>query len=415
MDLLERLQTGAHFAGAAALLGYEWATTRAVYNPLSRRFQRDPYATYERLREEDPWHRSHLVGGWVVSRYRDVLGVLRDPRLSSDDRHFSRYRPDENEEPPMMLRLDGEDHARQRALVTKAFTPRAIERLRPRIEALVDELLASVAHEGRMDVIRDLAYPLPVTIIAELLGIPAEDRARFKHWSDEVVRGMGTAKPEDLRRSDTAASELKTYLSRIADARSRADGPDILSVLMRAENEGDRLSRPELLQNLILLLVAGNETTTNLIGNGMLALLRQPEQLELLRREPARMPAAVEELLRYDSPVQATSRMATKDLELGHAHVKKGQQLIVLLGAANRDPDAFPDAERLDVTRDARRHLAFGHGTHFCMGAALARLEGQIALSALVERFPAMKLATETPDWGDNLMLRGVRSLPVAF
>jgi cytochrome P450 len=313
-----------------------------------------------------------------------------------------------------MLRLDPPDHTRLRNLVSKAFTPRAVQRMRPVVEKYVDELLGRLDGRRDMELIADFAAPLPVSVIAEMLGVPVSDRERFRHWSDEAVRTLGDNTLADRRRAIAAMDELGEYLETIAEARRRAPREDLISELVRVEEAGDRLSRVELFATCVLLLVAGNETTTKLIGNSIVALLRNPQQLERLRREPERIPAALEELLRYDGPVQLTSRMVTEDRELRGHRLRRGQQLVLVLAAANRDPEQFEDPDRLDVTRADVRHLAFGHGLHFCLGAQLARLEGTLALEALVTRFPAMRLAGPI-QWGDNTVLRGPRSLPLAL
>jgi hypothetical protein len=408
---------------ARGIVAWERLRTGAALDPLAPDYAADPHPQYARLRERDPVHRSPLVGGWVLTRFRDVEAVLRDARFSADDRSWSRFEgirrrneragvwPKDGFE-PSLLRLDPPDHTRLRRLVTKAFTPRAIAALEPRIEKLVAELLDAVP-AGGFDVIRELAYPLPVTVIAELLGVPREDLARFKHWSDEVVRSIGVATLDDLRRARRASDELSGYLATIAEERRSEPRDDLLSALLRAEEAGDQLTRKEVLSTCLLLLVAGNETTTNLIGSGVLALLRHPDQHARLREDPALLPNAVEEMLRFDGPVQLTSRFPLEDVAWPGGRVfRKGQQVLLGIAAANRDPEANPHPERFDVTRAEVRHLAFGQGVHFCLGAALARLEARHAIGALVRRFPGLRLA-EAPVWGDNTILRGPRALPV--
>ena len=354
--------------------------------------------------------------------------MLRDPRFSSDERKQSNYEQmreraikqgiiDETDsETFSMLRVDPPDHTRLRSLVSRAFTPRTVESLRGRVECIVEQHLDAVADQGGMDVIASLAYPLPVIIIAELLGIPAEDHAKFKHWSDEAILGMGVSTDDDNRRARQAQRELRAYLEGIASVRRREPREDLLSAMLAAEQDGDRLTASELYETCELLLIAGHETTTNLIGNGLLALLQNPEQFETLRRDPSRIEHATEELLRYDSPVQATTRIVTEDTELGGKEIKAGQQLALLIGAANRDPEQFRDAERLDVTREDTKHAGFGHGIHFCLGAPLARIEAPTAFRAMIERFPDMKLdETITPRYKPNIILRGLEQLPVRF
>jgi cytochrome P450 len=418
------------YAGLRYLLARELLEAGAAFDPFDKRYLSDPYPLYRKLREKDPVHRSRLFDGVIMTRYEDVQGVLKDPRFSADDRNgpdYERQRraavtagvltEEEAAEPPSMLRLDPPDHTRLRSLVSRAFTPRAVESLRPRVEAIVDELLDRVADDGRMDVVRDLAYPLPVIVIAEMLGIPAEDRDQFKEWSDAVAAQLGFAQDfSRARRAQFASRELRAYLGEVVERRRRQPREDLISALIAAEQEGDKLSSQEVFATAELLLIAGNETTTNLIGNGLLALLKHPDQMELLRREPDLMPNAVEELLRYDSPVQATSRLPLEDLDWRGERLGRGQQVMLVLGAANRDPEQFPDPDRLDITRKDVRHLSFGHGIHFCLGAPLARLEAPIALNALLQRFPGLRLSpTAKPRWGTNFILHGLESLPVEF
>ena len=412
---------------ANALLAWERVRTGLTYNPLDRSLYDDPYTIYRRLRESDPVHRSWLMDGYVFTRYQDVLEVLHDARFSADERNHpnfekflnrARKRGDlgaEEQFTPSMLRIDPPDHTRLRRLVSKAFTPSAIARLEPKIRALVKEMLDEVAPKGRMDVIEDIGIPLPVIMIAELIGVPREDRDRFRHWSSEAVRSIGFSTVEDEQASRKAGEELRAYFETIAEQRRREPRDDLMSGLLAAEEEGDRLSSDEVYATLELLLIAGNETTTNLIGNGMLALLSHPEQYERLHRDPSLLDSALEELLRYDPPVQATSRIALEDVEIDGLTVRKGQNVIVVMGAANRDPEIFPEPDSLDLGRSGNNHLAFGHGVHFCLGSHLARLEARYAIGALVERFPNMKLEIEAPEFKRNLILRGMVSLPVRF
>jgi cytochrome P450 len=411
---------------ANAMIGYERMRTGVTFNPLDKRYFSNPYPLYRRLRERDPVHRSWIFGGWVATRYEDVLSVLHDGRFSSDERNASGFEKEVermkkaglwNEEgvATSLLRSDPPDHTRLRKLVSKAFTPRAVQHLEPQIEKIVEEHLDAVARSGEMDVIRDIAYPLPVLIIATMIGVPKEDQERFKHWSNEVVRSIAFSTRSDERRAVRASRELHAYFHEIAEIRRREPREDLLSGLLAAEDEGDRLTNAEVFSTLELLLVAGNETTTNLIGNGTLALLRNPEQLELLQADPERIRPAIEELVRYDGPVQATARIAMEDLELGGRPIERGQNVFILLGAANRDPERFADPDRLDILRPDNQHLGFGHGVHFCLGANLARLEARHALGALVRRFPNMKLATNAPTWRRNLILHGMEALPVRF
>jgi cytochrome P450 len=428
MSASARLQQAIQDVAVRAILAVERVQTGVTFYPAGERFFTDPYVMYRHLRENDPIHRSRLINGWVMTRYADVTAVLRDARYSADERNQSNYEKmraravkqgvmDADESyGGSMLRVDPPDHTRLRTLVSRAFTPRIVEGLRGRVEAIVEQHLDAVADQGGMDVIAALAYPLPVIIIAEMLGIPAEDHGRFKHWSDEMLRGMGISTDDDVRRSRRAQRELRAYFEGVASARRAEPREDLLSALLAVEDENGGLSTDELYETCALLLVAGHETTTNLIGNGLLALLRHPEQFDVLRREPCRAERAVEELLRYDSPVQATTRIVPEDIQFDGHVFRKGQQVALILGAANRDPGQFPEPDRLDVTREDARHAAFGHGIHFCLGSPLARLEAPIAFRAMIERFPNMRLdETMTPRWKDNLILRGLQQLPVRF
>ena len=427
MGVRAGIQKAVEFTATRGLMGYERLTSGVVWDPLSSAATSDPYPMYARLRERDPVHRSRLTRGPVLSRYEDVSMVLKDPRFSSDERRLPNFAKmlakmvkqgvisKDEPQSPMMLRTDPPDHTRLRTLVNKAFTPGAIRALMPRVDEIVAEHVERLAPRGEMDLIADFAGSIPVIVIAEMIGIPIEDRARFRHWSDEIVRNLGISGLEDERASARAGRELRAYFESIAEERRQNPQDDLLSALLQAEEQGDRLSWDEVVGTLILLLLAGNETTTNLIGNGMLALLRNPDQLEALRGDPELTDNAVEELLRYDSPVQATSRISLEDLEIRGTKIPALTELIVLIGSANRDPDQFSDPDVLDIRRSEIRHLAFGFGIHFCLGSNLARYEGRTAIRALVDHFPGMKLATDHVEWRRNPILRAARRLPVRW
>jgi cytochrome P450 len=316
-----------------------------------------------------------------------------------------------------MLFRDPPDHTRLRGLVNKAFTPRVVERLRPRIETVVDGLLGARTDEGGMDLIRDLATPLPILVIAELLGIPVEDYKELKRWSDDLALMLdGSIAAQVAPRAVTSACEFVDYLRGVMGQRRARPQDDLLSELLAVQEKDDALTEDEILGTSVLLLGAGHETTTNLIGNGVLALLQNPGELARLRREPGCLANAVEECLRFDSPVQATSRVLPEDLEVGGRRIPKGEEIVLLLGAANRDPGVFPDPDRFDVGREqARQHLSFGHGIHFCLGANLARAEAQVALAGLLRRFPTLSLAHEALEWRPGFLFRGVERLPLRF
>jgi cytochrome P450 len=395
-------------------------------------FKANPYPFYARLRTEAPVWRVTLGDrrtAWLVTRYEDVARVLKDDTFAKDK--LNAMDPEQRAKTPWvpgfleplernMLDLDDPDHARLRALVSKAFTPRIIERLRGRIEALCEELLDAMERErkreGGTDLVAGYALPLPATVIAELLGVPAEDHARFHRWSNRLV---SVSSGRDMLRALPAALSFVRYLRNLVERRRADPEDDLITALIRAEEAGDRLSEDELLAMAFLLLVAGHETTVNLIASGTLALLEHPEQTERLRRAPSLTKTAVEELLRYASPVEmATERYAREDAEIGGRRIPRGELVLAVLGSANRDERHFEDPDVLDLARDPNRHLAFGRGgVHHCLGAPLARMEGHIALSALLRRFPGARLAM-APDilrWRRGLFLRGLEKLPLVL
>lgn len=395
------------------------ATSELLFNPFDPGFIADPYPAYARLREEDPVHRSPM-GFWVLSRYDDVVGLLRDPRFGRGgfDQLFQARFGEAGFDMSMLFR-DPPDHTRLRALVSKAFTPRVVEQMRGHIQEIVDGLLDRVQGAGRMDVIADLAYPLPVTVICEMLGVPTGERDRFRAWSLDIARSLDAIAlptgPEVIERGRAARHALADYFRVLIAERRAAPRPDLLSDLIAAEEQGDRLSEGELMSTLILLLVAGHETTVNLVGNGTLALLRHPAELGRLRADPGLVESAVEELLRYDGPVQRTGRIAAADVDIAGTAIPAGALVTGLIGSANRDPAHFADPDRLDVGRTDNRHLAFGWGIHFCLGAPLARLEGQLAFGTLLRRLPDLALDTTEPRWRVGSVLRGLEALPVRF
>jgi pimeloyl-[acyl-carrier protein] synthase len=397
-------------------------TDEVVFNPFAPEFHEDPYPAYRLLRERDPVHQMPM-GAWVLTRYDDVAAALRDSRLgrAGSEVMLAAVYGAGNEDipmPPSMLFRDPPDHTRLRSLVSRAFTPRVVEGLRARIGEIVDHLLDRAQERGRMDVIADLAYPLPVTVISEMLGVDPGDHEAIKQWSADIARGLDAlvmpSDPDLVQRASRGRRELGEYFRRLIPERRRQPRQDLLTLLIAAEEQGDRLTEGELLSTCVLLYVAGHETTVNLIGNGLYALLRHPAELGRLRVQPDLLPAAVEELLRYDAPVQRTVRIAHEDVELGGRHIDKGSLIVPVMGAANRDPAHFPDPDRLDIGRRENRHVAFGYGIHFCLGAPLARLEGQIVLAHLLRRFPQLALLTERPPWRRSFTLRGLQALPVS-
>ena len=406
------------------------AATRK-YDLYSDRFRAETYATFAQMRAEDPVFCQPGIDGetmiWFVTRHEDVVAVLldderfvRDPSLAltaEDLEAFSTGLPesfafiDQH-----MLNRDGEDHRRLRRLVTKAFTPRMVEELRPRIQEIADELIDTVEARGEMDLVEECAFPLPITVIAELLGIPVADRDRFRQWSNAIVTpALG---PEALAEFGELMSGFVAYLYELFERRRANPGEDLVSALLQVRDGGDTLSEQELFSMVVLLIVAGHETTVNLIGNAVLALLEHPDQLAELRRDPAQMPGAIEEFLRYDGPVERTlNRWAATDVELGGQTIRRGDIVIAILGSADRDPDRFPDPDRLDITREDTKHIAFGRGSHYCLGAPLARLEGEVALTTLLRRLPNLRLAVTSEEltWRPVPLFRSLASLPVAW
>jgi pimeloyl-[acyl-carrier protein] synthase len=390
------------------------------FNPLDERFRRDPYPFYDRYRAEDPIHWAgapdHEGSGiWFLFRYMDVMAALRTPNLIRD-RQIQPPDPLGAALANWMLFRNPPDHTRLRALVNKAFTRQMAERLQPAIQETADFLLDQVQADGQMDLMPHYASPLPLITIAELLGIPRSDRERLRNWTMDLTRGIDVGPtPEALERATQSTLELIEYLRTIVGQRRGDRKDDLISALIAAEEGGDELSEDELLSMCVLLLGAGHETTINLIGNGTLALMRHPDQWTRLRDDPACTEGAVEELLRYDCPVQMTFRVALEDGELGGKFLRKNEVVAILLGAANRDPEQFPDPDRLDVTRAAAKHGAFSMGIHFCLGAPLARLEGHIAFRTLARRMPRLALLPKPIERRGGTTFRGLKSLPLSF
>jgi cytochrome P450 len=396
-------------------------------NPFEPGFFDDPYDQYRRLRELRPVHESPL-GPWTLTRYDDCSRLLRDPSLSVDEQHSAYNGREEmfaaagverrNRGQRAILNIDPPDHTRIRRLVSKAFTPRRVEALLPRVQQLVDGMLDDAEARGDMDVIADLAFPLPFAVISEMLGMPQADALSLREWSHTLVTSLEPlTSPEEIPKMMHASDNMVAHVDAAIEWKRREPADDLLSAMIAAEEEGDRLKPDELRDQVILLFVAGHETTVNLIGNGTLALLRNPDQLALLRAQPDLIGNAIEELLRYDSPVQFTRRIALEPLEIDGNHIEPGSFIFTILGAANHDPEHFgPDADSLDLTRrDAPHHISFGGGIHHCLGAVLARAEARIAIGSVVARFPALEVATDEPAWNGRLVLRGLDALPVTL
>lgn len=392
-------------------------------------FITNPYQTYSHLRTAAPlhWADKFRSGAWLVTRYADVLAGLHDSRLSSKRSHtltaalplevqgefttfnqiFSRF----------MLFLDPPEHSRIRKLLNKEFTPNMIQRMRPRIQQLVDSPLDQVAGKSEMEFMTEFAHLLPVRVIAQMLGIPSEDQRDFETWSDDITDFFGNAAAtvDTARRAQNSLISLTEYFRAVLPERRANKGDDLVSLLLQVEEEGDVLTTEELLAQCTLLLVAGHETTRNLLGNGMLALLQHPDQLARLKENPSLINSAVREVARFDSPVQFSGRAATEDFSWHDREIKKGQTVVLLLGSANHDPEKFTHPEKLEIARDEGMPLSFGHGTHFCIGAALAYTEAEIAFTTLLERTSGLRMLDDVPAWRSNLSFRGLSKLPLSL
>ncbi|GAB4210492.1 MAG: cytochrome P450 [Roseiflexaceae bacterium] len=403
--------------------------TQATLEFWTPTFKAEAYRAYEELRKAGAVQRVRMPNGrevWMVTRYEEALTVLRDPRFVVERRNAAPEQEKKAAWFPMLQTsrmlsetlpsLDPPKHTRLRKLVQQAFTPRLVEQHRLRIQQIADGLIDAVEPRGQMDLISDYANPLPVTVISELLGFPPEDSHKFRGWTEAIVGG--TPSPERLQQLQESTQAFIEYCQALFAQRRANPSDDLISGLLQAEEEGDKLSEEELFSMVVLLVIAGHETTVNLIGNGMLALLTNPEQLELLRQQPELLPLAVEEFLRYDCPAEAGAmRYASQDLELGGQQIQRGDQMLIMFTSINRDEQRFEQADRLDVSRAENKHLAFGHGIHYCLGAPLARLEGQIAFGTLLRRLPHLRLAVPITEliWRTSPLVRGLKALPVTF
>ena len=422
--LLQKLIASLEKLARIPTLAWQVYVRKSLGHP---RFVTDPYPMYRWLRAREPVRKDPIAPVWVITRYDDTMLMLRDLRFKKDP--FASMRlpktvreqldvPVENAfrssiETVSMLFLDPPEHTRIRSIFTKAFTMKRLEALRPRIQLICDKRLDRVAGQGHMELMADLAAPLPVTVIAELLGFPPEDYQKIKKWSDDMAEALGlNPSGEAQARAAQARDELRCYFDDVVKLIESKPGDNLLSALLAPDV--DVLTREELFTNSVLLLAAGHETTTHLIGNGILTLLRHPDQLRALRENPTElMPGAIEEILRYECPVQWTSRVAGEDIALRGQTIKRGDIVLSSLGAANRDPEIFPDPERFDIRRKDNRHLSFGAGPHFCLGATLARMEASIALTTILQRFPNLRLAKGKLRWQKGLTFRGLKALPL--
>ena len=405
------------------------------FDPYDSAVMDDPYPAYRYLLENDPVHYSHALRSWVLTRYEDVRPSLNDPRLSADriSPYLDRLSEDDRENVqtvgPMLQKwavfMDPPDPTRMRKLLTHGFTSTAIADFRPKVEVIVERMIDQLIEKGgdgaEIDFINSFAYHLPATVIAVMLGVPESDVEQFRAWSEDLAPFVGSATdtPDKVALAERSAQDLTEYFTGILENR-RANPPSpedttIIDHMMAAEEDGDTLSLAELISNAVLLLFAGHETTTNLLGNGLLALIRHPDQLQRFTETPALAESAVEELLRYDGPVGSLARSVLEDMEIGGKTIRKGQRLYCMLNAANRDPRQFDDPDGLDIGRANNRHIAFGYGIHFCVGAPLARMEGRFALAAMMKRMTQIELGDNPPVWRDSLVLRGLSSLPIRF
>jgi cytochrome P450 len=404
------------------------AASVAEYQQFCRGHLPDPYPLFHRLQAEDPVHWSDVLSAWVITRYQDVVAGLRDPRLSSEripvfmgslpeplrrevsplGQHLSRWVSQVN--PP--------DHTRLRRLISIAFTPKTVEKVRPRVEELVHGLIDRVEQDGHMDLIEQLAYPLPATVISEMLGVPSEDQDQFRRWSDDIMAFVGVSILElspIARKCYQSLCELTEYFEGVIQQCRSVPRDDLISALVAAEEQGDRLTAEELVAMCSQLLVAGHETTTQLIANGILTLLRHPGELQKLREDPSLITSAIEEVMRFEGPSQRQTRLVVEDMEIGGKRIPKGATVLLMLGAANRDPAEFPNPDQFDIRRNPNPHVGFSSGIHYCVGAPLARLEGAVAINALLSRLPNLRLATQDLQWRENMSLRGLKALPVTF
>ena len=398
--------------------------TLSLYHLLDPKVLANPYPLFQRLRSEDPVHWDPFLHAWIVTRYTDVMEVLHTfsaDRTPSPEQltgmGLAKLNPIARVMVRQMLFLDAPAHTRLRGLASKAFTPARVETLRAHIREIVENLLDGLPDKGRMDVIADLAEPLPAIVTAEMLGVPTSDRHQLKAWSADFAEMLGNFQhnPDHVPKVLDSVQRMSDYFRGAIAGQKKHPREGLIRSFLDAEIDGDRFTEEEIVANLIVTMVGGQETTTNLIGNGMLTLLRNPQEMQRLRDDLSLIPSAVEEMLRYESPSQHTARMAPEDREMGGKLIRKRQAVMAVMAAANRDPERFPDPDRFDITRQDNRHLAFGYAAHFCFGAPLARIEGQIAFSAILRRFPFLRLETEQPIWRTNLGLRGVTSLVVAF
>ncbi|HYX18443.1 MAG TPA: cytochrome P450 [Nostoc sp.] len=399
------------------------------YNIFAPEFNANPYPTYHRLRSEDPVHKYLIGGDWFVTRYADIKAVLRSGCIRTDDRpklinERSKYLKNKEKNldtlayttSKFLFYMNPPDHTRLRGLLVKTFSPIVVEQMCPFVQEIVDELLDKVRHQGSIDIVADLASPLSVKVISKLLGIPKEAQNQLHQWTNVLSRILDPlVSLEEYQKMNQATQEIQDYLRSLIHEREKNPQQDLISSLITVQEQSDKLTQKEILAVCTLLFGAGEETTGNTIGNGMLALLNHPEQMEHLKREPTKIQSAVEEIIRYDSAIQMITRIATDDLEIGNQRIKAGEKIVLCLGAANRDPAHFPNPDQLDINREQNHHVAFADNIHYCLGAALARLETQIAINTLIQELPNLKLAMDKLEWRKNIAIRGLKALKLSF
>lgn len=396
-------------------------------NLLDKDILANPYPLYHKLRSEDPVQWEESLGGWMLLRYDDVANAVLNPTLGSDrttaylqqipQELRDHFQPFVETRSNMMIFTDPPKHTRLRGLVYRAFTPRVVETMEPNIHRVTNDLISKVQETGKMDIIKDLAYPLPIIVVGALIGVPPEDADLLRKWSNDFNRAIGgVVKPELVEVAQNGILEMKDYFGNIVRDRRKNPREDLISGLVNVgEEDSNKLSEDELIATCLMLTFAGHETTTNLIGNGLHALIKNPDQKIKLQNNPSLINSAVEELLRYDAPVQLTVREAKEDLQIRDKSIRKGERVVLMWGAANRDPERFQNPDKLDITRQKNQHYSFGHGIHYCLGAPLARTEGQIAINTILQSLPNIQTTTDNLEWRENFSFHGLKSLPVAF
>lgn len=403
---------------------YDYLVNKSVASLNNPNYYQDPYPTFRILRERGPLLRSVANRGWVTFSFAETKALLQDKRIGSDIRNnkflvnLVRYATGGLAELPLidnptLLNLDAPDHTRLRKLVAQGFVHKYIQSLEPKIQQIISELMAPHAGNPTFDVITDLAKPLPAIVIAEMMGVPVKERYKFEHWSEQLIGLTSIRDPGLIREAALANAEMRDYIAELVERKRGNPGQDLISHLLAAEEDGDTLSLDELLSTCVVLLVAGHETTTRLIGNCMFRLLQHPDQLSDVRSNKDLLAPAIEESLRFDSPVQMTIRFAKEDMEFRGCQLKKNQVIMLCIGGANHDPQVTPNPDEFSIYRENIQHLSFGHGIHLCLGMTLARLEAKLALSAMLEMMPNLQLTSSKADWGTNDFFRGLNSLPV--